>query len=261
MNGENMLQERDWMEALAREAGEIGMRHFRRTVSSRKADNTIVTAADREIEAFLVAEIRRGFPEDSILGEEGASNQGSSDRTWVLDPIDGTAVFSFGLPPWCVCIGLMAGARPVAGVVYLPASDDCFICGEEGPALLNGQPIALAPFAPYDKETILFGVADAHRDWDIDFPGKVRSFGSCAAHICYVASGSGVGGVNTHTALWDMAASLAILERAGGQCTLLDGSPLPVAQLFDGSKAPQPILFAPPYFLDDIRGRLRYHPA
>ncbi|RME86331.1 MAG: inositol monophosphatase, partial [Caldilineae bacterium] len=135
--------------ALAREAGAIAMRHFRRVGSDRKADNTIVTQADRDIEQFLVDELTRRYPHHGILGEEGAHVQREAPHQWVLDPIDGTSVFAAGLPVWAVCIGYMVDDRPVAGVVYLPITGDCFVAAPEGPALLDDRPLTAASPAPY----------------------------------------------------------------------------------------------------------------
>ena len=248
----------DWLIMLARDAGEIALSYFRRTGSRRKADRTIITEADFAVESFLTAKLRQRFPNHGILGEEETAYHRHAAHTWVLDPIDGTAVFAAGLPIWCISIGLLVDGKPAAGVVHIPATNDTFSVDLDGPARLNGDPIHVAANEPYHDETILFGVADAHRLWRIDFPGKMRAFGACAAHFCYVAAGFGVGGMNTHTALWDIAAALPILERAGGACTLLDGSPLPFDKIIDGSKIPQPVVFAPTYFLEDIRGRLTY---
>lgn len=248
----------DWLIDLAQAAGDIGLHYFRRTTAERKADKTIVTAADREIEHLLVDALRHRHPQDGILGEEGADLHSAADRVWVLDPIDGTLSFASGLPIWCVCIGLMVATQPAAGVIYLPATRDCFAAGLDGPALLNGQPITVAPPAPHDAETVFFGISDHHRHWRMDFPGKIRNYGSCAAHFCYVAHGSGIGAVNTHTAIWDIAAALPILERAGGQATLLDGSPIPLAAMMDGSKIHHPVIAAASHHLADLRHRLHY---
>lgn len=247
----------DWVIDLAKTAGKIGLDHFRRTAITWKADRSIVTEADKAIEKFLSAAIAERYPDDGILGEEGQSVRRHARRQWVLDPIDGTSVFAHGLPVWCVCIGLMIDDHPAAGVVYLPALGDCFAAGLNGPATLNDQTIEVAPDAPFDHEQIFFTSADGHNLWDFDFPGKVRAFGSCAAHFCYVASGSAVGAINVKTALWDVAAALAILERAGGRCVMLDGSPLPLSAAMDGSKFAQPLLLAPTYFLDNLRSRIR----
>lgn len=247
-----------WLIDLARSAGDVALGYYRRTLARRKPDATLVTEADWAVERFLTDQLRRRHPQDGILGEEEGGKQASSGRTWVIDPIDGTAVFAAGLPIWAICIGLMVGDTPAAGVVYLPATRDCFAADLDGPATLDGVPIQVMPPGPLHGESMLFGPADAHRLWRIDFPGKVRGFGSCAANICFVARGSGVGAVNTGTALWDVAAALPILERAGGQAVLLDGSPLPLAAMFDGAKLRVPVLAASPHFLADLRVRLSF---
>src|SRR5437899_7984333 len=108
------------LESIAVDAGNLALRHFRHVASERKADRTLVTAADREVEAFLVAALRSRLPEAGILGEEGTVHDGRGAYRIVLDPIDGTAAFVAGLPTWCICIGILRGDEPVAGVVHLP---------------------------------------------------------------------------------------------------------------------------------------------
>jgi len=234
---------------LAREAGRIALRWFRHTTVTMKGDATPVTEADKAVERFLTAELRRAYPEFGILGEEGADMDEDARFRWVVDPIDGTNAFAAGLPVWGVSIGLMEGIKPLAGVVYIPAVGDMFMAGLEGPATLNGQPIRVIENGPITPQSIIMSATDAHLRWDIRFPGKVRAFGSCVAHFCYVAAGSALAGLNTHTAIWDIAAALPILERAGGRAELFSGDPLPLAQAARGEKIPEPILFGSPRLL------------
>jgi fructose-1,6-bisphosphatase/inositol monophosphatase family enzyme len=248
----------DWVQNLAREAGRIALDHFGRTTSMIKADNTIVTEADRAVEAFLVAELSRRYPQDGILGEEGASTRREARRQWVLDPIDGTAVYAAGIPTWCVSIGMLEHSIPLAGVVYLPTTGDIFAVDLTGPPTFNGKAIQVSPPAPFDNNSGMLSAGDMHKDWIIDFPGKVRALGSLAAHMCYVAKGSSVASINSYASLWDIAAALPILQRAGGTTVLLDGSPLPIAEIMDGSKLPQPIVSAPTYLVDDILSRVQF---
>ena len=114
------LPSRTELEAIATRAGELALRHFRHVKPERKADRTLVTAADREVEALLVAELGRALPDAGIIGEEGAARVGSGPYRIVLDPIDGTASFVAGLATWCICIGILEGTRPAAGVVHAP---------------------------------------------------------------------------------------------------------------------------------------------
>ncbi len=247
----------DNIKELARAAGDIALGYFRNTTVTMKADDTPVTAADKAIERFLTTQLRQAYPDFGILGEEGADFDQDAAYRWVLDPIDGTNAFAAGLPVWGISIGLMQGSQPLAGVIYLPAVDDCFAVDLEGPATLNDRPIhVIAPGQPISSESIILGSADAHLRWDIRFPGKVRAFGSCAAHFCYVAAGSALAGLNTHTAIWDIAAALPILQRAGGAAELLSGAPLSLESATRGVKIPEPVFYGAPYYLDAIRAQL-----
>jgi len=243
---------------LAREAGKLALHYFRHTTVTIKADKTPVTEADKAIEQFLTSELKHSYPEFGILGEEGADLNQDAAYRWVLDPIDGTNAFAAGLPVWGVSIGLLRGSEPVAGVIYLPAVDDCFSVDLAGPATLNQRPIhVIEADRTITSESIILGSADAHLLWDIRFPGKVRAFGSCAAHFCYVAAGSALAGLNTHTAIWDIAAALPILQRAGGTAELLSGKPLPLADAARGVKIPEPVFYGSPQHLDAIRAMLK----
>src|SRR5512132_1401783 len=114
------------LEAIAARAGAIALSHFRSVAVERKADRTVVTQADRDVEAFLVRELGALLPDAGILGEEGATRPGQGSLRIILDPIDGTAAFVAGLPTWCVCIGILDGAEPVAGVVHAPSVGETY---------------------------------------------------------------------------------------------------------------------------------------
>ncbi|MCA0420544.1 MAG: inositol monophosphatase, partial [Proteobacteria bacterium] len=113
----------DAIEALAREAGAIALDHFARVASlpvTMKGHLDLVTEADQAVERFIVAGLRRLFPEDGILGEEGSGQDSRSGRLWVVDPIDGTANFVRGNDQWAVSIGLFEGGHPRFGVIHAP---------------------------------------------------------------------------------------------------------------------------------------------
>ncbi len=96
----------DFAVRLAREAGEITHRYFKGSfVAERKQDGSFVTVADREAENYLRRSIEASFPDDSILGEEEGERVGSSNRRWIIDPIDGTYSFVHGVPFFGVLIG------------------------------------------------------------------------------------------------------------------------------------------------------------
>lgn len=252
-----------WLERLVRQAGEIALRYFRRTAIQRKADNTIVTAADGEIEHFLRDAIARAHPDDTFLGEEMHTQSGRSGRAWAIDPIDGTSAYAAGLPVWAISVGILIDGEPVAGGVYLPLMDE-YYSSDGYTARLNGAPIHVDGSGRINDETLLCVTSEAHRHYHIEFEGKTRAFGSSAAHICYVARGAAVAAVLGHQALWDVAGALPILRAAGGTIVCLPSGepPSEVASWVDGRKSPYPLLasapWAVPYFLEKVT--LLYQP-
>ncbi|MFM7257136.1 MAG: inositol monophosphatase family protein, partial [Acidimicrobiaceae bacterium] len=95
-------------------------------VETKSTSTDMVTEFDRATEKYIVDEIRRLRPTDSIIGEEGASDVGTSGITWCIDPIDGTTNFLYALPGWSVSIGVSDENGPLVGVVYIPALDEMF---------------------------------------------------------------------------------------------------------------------------------------
>ena len=111
----------------AREAGNITLEYFRREglEVERKGDDTPVTAADREAERHLRARIAEAFPDDAVLGEELPDRAGNGPFRWIVDPIDGTKSFIHGVPLYGTLIGIESRGEPVAGVIHIPALDEC----------------------------------------------------------------------------------------------------------------------------------------
>lgn len=106
---------------IARQAGELALRYFEsETGTEEKEDRSPVTVADRECEKLIGGLIEARFPEDGILGEEGASKRGTSGRRWLVDPIDGTRDFVRRNPFWSIQIALQSGDRVVLGLIHFP---------------------------------------------------------------------------------------------------------------------------------------------
>src|SRR5437016_2597783 len=210
------------LESIAFDAGNLALRHFRHVASERKADRTLVTAADREVEAFLVAALRSRLPEAGILGEEGTVHDGRGSYRIVLDPIDGTAAFVAGLPTWCICIGILRGDEPVAGVVHMPCAGETY-SAVGGEAWWNGARLpVLTGDAASAGDRFIVAHAKAHLRHRIRYPGKVRSLGSSAYHAALVARGVAEVAILGHVHLWDVAAVGAVLQAVGGCFVYLD---------------------------------------
>ncbi len=248
----------EWLEKVVRHAGEIALRHFRKVRATRKADNTVVTAADGEVEAFLRDALSRAFPADGFLGEEMGSSAGRSGRTWVIDPIDGTASYALGLPVWGVSVGLMRDQdrQPVAGLFYMPLVNELYL-SHGSDASFDGQPMHVDDSGAIDGESSLLVISEVHRIFRIDFPGKVRALGSVAAHLCYVARGTALAALLRSFSIWDIAGTLPILRAAGGDLRYLSGRALDPAELAEGRKCTEPVLAGAPWALDYFSQRVK----
>lgn len=232
--------------AIARSAGEIVMRHFAAPIptTAKTSRIDIVTAADREAEAFIVRELARRFPADHIVGEEGGGQGApvsSAPRHWFVDPIDGTVNFASKLPHFCTSIALATPDRqPLLGVVYDPTRRELFTALRGGGAFLNGQPIHVTKTAelieavvtsgfPYDKHT---NPDNNLKEWAA-FVLKIRGerrLGSAALDLCYVAAGRLDGYWEKDLKTYDVMAGLLLVREAGGIVTDYAGGPNPQQQ-------------------------------
>jgi fructose-1,6-bisphosphatase/inositol monophosphatase family enzyme len=256
-------QESDYMEleqvrSWAQEAGRIALQYYNVVEARRKADRSLVTAADEEIEQLLRACINASYPQHGILGEEQGKYHTDAEYLWALDPIDGTAAFVTGIPIWGISIGLLQHGHPVLGCFYMPVLDEWYEVDIEGPALFNRQPVEVTHDDLLDSEAWICVPSDVHRLYTINYPGKVRSLGSMASYLCYVARGTAVGALIGLPKLWDIAAGLAILRRAGGEARLLySRAPLDPRIMLQGQPAPEPVVVGSPEAVEMLLERIR----
>jgi myo-inositol-1(or 4)-monophosphatase len=253
---ELMALDRTQLEPIARRAGDIALGHFRRVAVERKADRTVVTRADREVEAFLETELARACPDAGVLGEEGAARPSSGAYRFVLDPIDGTSSFVAGLPTWCVSIGLLRDDVPVAGVVHVPCSGEMYSADATG-AWWNGERLPALTDAPGQGDPFMLAHSAVHRRYEVSWPGKLRSLGSTAYHAVLVARGVARAALLGNAHLWDLAGAAALLAVVGGRLEYLAGGEVLLATLTDGRRAPAPILAGTSAAIQELRTHLR----
>ncbi len=221
----------DFAARLAREAGDITLRHFKGSFAAeRKADNSFVTIADREAERFLRSTIEQSFPGDGILGEEEGEKIGTSRRRWIIDPVDGTYSFVHGVPLYAVLIGLEIEEEPVLGAVNLPALNELVYAARGLGCFWNGEPVRVSATRSLSEALLLatdFGTAEqygfgpAAEKLQRQVNAR-RTWGDAYGHVL-VATGRADIMLDPIMNVWDCAALLPLLEEAGGTFTNWQG--------------------------------------
>ncbi len=217
----------DFGVGLAREAGEITLRYFRREFETKvKANQTFVTQADLEAESFLRREIAGKFPADAILGEEEGESAGSSGRRWILDPIDGTYSFVHGVPFYGVLLALEIEGEPTLGVIHLPALGETVYAAKGLGCYLNGERAHVSRTASLEESLVLatdfgscerYGFGRAAEEIQRRARSR-RTWGDCYGYAL-VATGRADVMFDPVMSVWDCAALLPVMEEAGGTFT------------------------------------------
>jgi myo-inositol-1(or 4)-monophosphatase len=233
---------------LARDAGRLLMDRYERVERvDYKSARDIVTEVDHLSEELIIAAVRERHPGDGIQAEEsgerptgeGHAPAAASGRIWIIDPVDGTINYANGIPFFCVSIALTVDGRPSVGVVFDPTRDELFAATAQGPATLDGEPIAASDkekLSDFVVQMALSGRSVVSRARAVRKAIRIsRSMGSSALALSYVANGRfdafiQQGGMSN----WDVAAAGLIAERAGATVTAMDGGPW-----FDASRKPR----------------------
>lgn len=210
-------------------------------VQTKSTATDVVTLMDKRAEAFIVSELGIHRPNDSILGEEGANQTGTSGLRWVIDPIDGTVNYLHKVPHWCVSIGLIEQntGEALSGVVYVPVLDSMYISsrGLGAWVIEQGMPRRVQVSDCTDLSKALMGTgfgysstrrASQARVLQQVLPkvADIRRLGSCAVDLCLVADGVLDGYYERGVNAWDHAAGELIAREAGAISSGLFGKPI-----------------------------------
>ena len=214
----------------ARKAAELALRYQPNVVAETKPDNSPVTEADRECERLIARLLSEAFPEDGLVGEEGARVESRSGRRWIIDPIDGTRDYVRGNPLWANLIALEEGDKVVAGVVNLPMLGNLYSAGHGDGAFQNGSSICVSSKSSIDEAVLCMSAFDKLEgtplksrmlDWMARF-WAVRGLGG-ATDAMMVASGQAEIWMEPRASPWDFAPLKVIVEEAGGRFLNFDG--------------------------------------
>lgn len=214
----------------ALKAGELLRANFgSEAVVDEATHHDIKLALDKQAQELITSVLLDARPGDALYGEEGIAGNQASERQWIVDPIDGTVNFFYGIPHFCVSIALRLAGEIVVGVIHDPMVGETWTVAKDGPALLNGRPIRASTRADFTESILFVGCG---KDGDSLHTGierfrkaslrarKMRMMGSAALGMAYIACGRLDAYIESRISLWDIAAGQLLVERAGGKVDL-----------------------------------------
>ena len=216
--------------AAAHAAGRLLRDHFGQDPDVNEfAAHDIKLALDVETQELITTLLLERFPDHAIFGEEGIGGNQDSEFQWIVDPLDGTVNYFYGIPHFCTSIAVRRKDEILAGVIYDPMRDELFATERGEPATLNGKPIAVSRRTKLGDAILSIGLAKVAETIDTNLPvledmihrvRKTRMMGSAALDCAYVASGRLDAYVEAGISIWDVAAGILLVENAGGKITM-----------------------------------------
>ncbi len=227
---------------IAREAGRLLRDRFGKSQQVNQTEiHDLKLQIDVDCQRLIEAQLLDAFPSHSIVGEEESRGDPGAEYRWVVDPLDGTVNYAYGIPHFAVSIALqrrssdsglasiLGGYESVVGVVYDPMRDEMFTAEKGNGASLNGQRLRVSQRARLDEAVITVGFAKSAETIELGLGRlqrlirrvrKVRTMGSAALDIAYVASGRLDAYLEFKIRLWDIAAGILLVAEAGGSIHL-----------------------------------------
>ena len=189
----------------------------------------IKLALDRESQDLITDILLDETPDYALYGEEGVAGNQDSDYQWIVDPIDGTVNYFYGIPHYCISIALRHREEIIVGVIYDPSMDDLWTVVKGEKPYLNGKEISCSPRTKLEECILYVGCGKTE---DALCSGlerfrkaslrarKMRMMGSAALGMAYIATGRLDAYVESRISLWDIAAGQLLIEATGGSVTL-----------------------------------------
>jgi myo-inositol-1(or 4)-monophosphatase len=212
-------------------AGGMIRGHFERELNVDSAEaHDIKLELDRRSQGLIESLILGVFPDHAIYGEEGIRGDQSASDQWIIDPIDGTVNFFYGIPHFAVSIAHRRNGVITTGVIYQPMTDELWIASRATRQVtLNGRPIRVSSRTRLADAIVAVGVSKTEASIENGLPvlgammrsaRKTRMMGSAALDIAFVASGRLDAYIESQISLWDIAAGMLMVELAGGKVDL-----------------------------------------
>jgi len=211
----------------ARDAGVLLRREFGRPPEVNETHaHDIKLALDVEAQDVITRRLLGRFPDHALYGEEGIAGNERSEWQWIVDPIDGTVNYFYGIPHYCISIALRRGGELQLGVIYDPSRDELWETVKGGPSVLNGRAIRVSERTELGDAIISVGFAKSKATINaglqllpryVERVRKCRMMGSAALDLAYVATGRLDAYIEQSVSLWDIAAGQLLVENAGGK--------------------------------------------
>ena len=229
----------NFVRELAHRTGELQLSRYQDPGEiEEKAPKDIVTEVDLLCEEFLISQIRERYPDDAILSEERGGEISPTGRTWLLDPVDGTANFARANPLFCVCISVVEGDEVKHAAVGAPRLGDVYHASSGGGAFRDSASGETYPLRVAEAERL----EDSFVGADVSYRGsndpaknnilevfrscwQVRSIGSAGIRGAWLAAGYLDVSIGTRNTAWDYAPTVLLVSEAGGCATGLAGEP------------------------------------
>ena len=214
----------------ARAAGALVRENFGRplTVNAEEAHD-IKLELDVRSQELITKILLQKFPDHAILGEEGSTENTSTDFEWVIDPIDGTVNYFYSIPHFCVSIALREQGEIIVGVIYDPIREELWHAERGGQAYLNDKAITVSESRDVSQSIVSVGMSKTTKELDVGFSilkellmraRKCRLLGSAALDLAYVASGRLDAYIERSVNWWDIAAGVLLVKCAGGELAI-----------------------------------------
>jgi myo-inositol-1(or 4)-monophosphatase len=222
---------------VARRAGELQLLRYHNPGEIReKAPKDFVTEVDLLCEDLMVDAIRERYPEDAILSEERGGSVSEEGRTWLLDPVDGTANFMKANPMFCACVSVVEGGNVTHAAVAAPRIGDLYHASAGGGSYreTGGEEIPMRVSVTKKLEYAVAGAdlslrsgkrRDAGVEKVLSDSWQLRALGSAGIRGAWLAAGYLDISVGTRNTVWDYAPTVLLVSEAGGRATDLTGEP------------------------------------
>lgn len=237
----------EFVKDIAREAGDRAVTMLGDVKPEYKADSSFVTHIDKGTELFIQSRLNERYPGFSFQGEEFGRHGADGVPLWAVDPIDGTTNLVFGIPFWCVSIGLIDGGKTAAGVIYMPMTNEMFWGTTGKGSYWNGKRLQVTDRSSLHLEDTVGFTSSSNKTLDVSgITGRIRCLGSIAAEIAYTARGALCSHVGCYEGANDIAAALCIAKEAGCIAEYLTGEPLDMTTIVREGKTRDAFVIAPP---------------